>query len=482
MYETKTPKGGTELVAVSDAEGGLLKIIYPREEAGVIEIDKLMPKEVRVGTAFAYTIKVTNLTDTVLTDIVIAEVVSKEVQLTNSEPTAATEGNKLTWQIDSLGPRASKTFKVSGIANAAKPLEHKTSITHTMSGSASLNVVQPALKLAREAPSEAILCEPIPVDFTVTNTGTGTALNVQITDSLPAGLLTAEGRDKIVLEAGNLMAGESRRFSVKVRATKTGVFVCKASASSPAGLKGDSDATTTTVRQPVLLITRSGPQRQYLGRPISYDIIIQNKGDGAARDTVLEEQVPSAVTNIEATNSPQFISSKLVWEIGTLQPTETKKVRVSYTPLQEGDVVATATATAYCAETVTSSAKMSISGIASCRMEAVDLEDPIEVGAQTTYLVTVTNQGTAADSNVRVTCILDDRVQYVTSAGTTPGTLMGKTLTFSAVRSLEPKGKAQWRIVVKGLQGGDVRFKVTMGSDKLAVPVEYTEVTHIYQP
>jgi uncharacterized repeat protein (TIGR01451 family) len=482
VYESQKIKGGSELVAITDGDSGLLKIIYPREDAGVIEIDKMMPKEVRVGTAFTYTIKVTNLTDGVLTDVTIGEIVSKEVQLTGSEPTASIEGNKLVWQIDSLGPRASKTFKVSGIPNAAKPLEHKTTITHALSGSAALNVVQPALKVIREAPAEAILCEPIPVDYTVTNTGTGTASNVQITDSLPAGLLTAEGRDRVVLDAGNLQAGESRRFSVKVRASKTGAFVCRASASSPAGLKGESEANTTTVRQPVLVITRSGPQRQYLGRPISYDIIVQNKGDGAARDTVLEEQVPSGVANIEATNSPQFMSSKLVWEIGTLQPTETRKVRVSYTPQQEGDVVSTATATAYCAETVTNATKMSVSGIASCRLEAVDLDDPIEVGTQTTYLVTVTNQGSAADANVRITCILDDKVQYVTSAGTTPGTMMGKTLTFTAVRSLEPKGKAQWRIVVKGLQSGDARFKVTMGSDKLTVPVEYTEVTRIYQP
>ncbi len=475
-------KLGAELVAVNDAESGLLKIVYPREDAGVIQIDKLMPKEVRVGTAFSYTIKVTNLTDQVLTDVAITEVVSKEVQLTGSDPTATTEGNKMVWQIDSLGPRASKTFKVMGVANTAKPLEHKTSITHTVSGSAALNVVQPALRLTREAPSEAILCEPIPVDFTVTNTGTGTASNVQITDPLPSGLLTGDGRDRIVIDAGNLMAGESKRFSVKIRATKTGVFTCKSSANSPAGLKGDAEASTTTVRQPVLQISRSGPQRQYLGRPISYEIVIQNKGDGAARDTMLEEQIPGGVTNIEATSGAQFMSSKLVWEIGTLQPTETKRVRVSYTPMQEGDVVATATATAYCAETVTNATKMSINGIASCRLEATDLEDPIEVGGQTTYLITVTNQGTASDTNVRVTCILDDKVQYVTSAGTTPGTMMGKTLTFSAVRNLEPKGKAQWRVVVKGLQSGDARFRVTMGSDKLAVPVEYTEVTHIYQP
>ena len=479
-YERKT-KVGTELVAVNDTEGGTLKIIYPQEEAGIIQVDKTMPKEVRVGTAFSYVIKVTNLTESMLADVAITETISKDVQFTGAEPTAVTEGNKLVWQIDSLGPKASKAFKVSGIANAAKPLEHKTSITHTVSGSASLNVVQPALKLVRDAPAEAILCEPIPVDFTVSNTGTGAATNVQIVDTLPAGLLTVDGKDRITLDAGTLAAGESRRFSVKVRASKTGVFVFKATATSAAGLKADSEATTTTIRQPVLQITKSGPQRQYLGRSITYEITVLNKGDGPARDTILEDTIPSGVTNVEATSGAQFSGSKLVWELGTLQPTETKKLRVSFTPLQEGDIAATATATAYCAETVTDSIKTAVTGIASCRLEVVDLEDPIEVGSTTTYLITITNQGSAADMNVRVACVLDDKVQYSSSAGKTPGTVMGKTVTFAPLRSLEPKANATWRIVVKGIQVGDARFKVTMSSDRSAVPVEYTEVTHIYQ-
>ena len=155
---------------------------------------------------------------------------------------------------------------------------------------------------------------------------------------------------------------------------------------------------------------------------------------------------------------------------------------MSFTPLQESDLIVTSTATAYCAETVTDSAKTSVSGIAASRLEVVDLEDPIEVGGETTYLITVTNQGSAADTNVRVACLLDDKVQYVTSAGTTPSSVMGKTVSFMPIRSLEPKAKATWRVVVRGSQAADVRFRVTMQSDKQTLPVEHTEVTHIYQP
>jgi len=143
--------------------------------------------------------------------------------------------------------------------------------------------------------------------------------------------------------------------------------------------------------------------------------------------------------------------------------------------------MATATATAYCAETVTDSTKTSINGIAAVRLQVIDLEDPVEVGHTTTYLITVSNEGSAADTNLRIACALDDKLQYVSSAGATAGSIMGKTVSFAPLRNLDPKSKATWRVVVRGAKAGDVRFRVTMHSDQLALPVEHTEATHIYQ-
>ena len=469
------------LVAVDEAGRHVLSMTYPRPDYGILQVDKAMPQEVRFNQPFAYVIKVTNLTEVMLTDVVITETLSKEFEFQGSEPTAQHDGDKLIWAIESLGPKASKSIRITGLATGSKQLGFWTAVTHTIQDSAVVNVVEPTLELAMVAPSEALLCEPIPVEFVLTNTGTGAAQNVQIVETLPAGMQTMDGKGKIVLDAGTLAAGESRRFSIKLRANKTGAFVNKAVATSAAGLKAESEATLTNVRQPVLSITKSGPKRQYLGRPLTYEITVVNTGDGPARDTMIEDIVPPGVTAIEATAGAQSTGSKLVWELGTLEPNVSKTVRVSYTPAKEGDVMATATATAYCAETVTDSVRTSIRGIAASRLHVIDIEDPVEVGSTTTYVVTVTNEGSAADTNVRIACLLDDKVQYVSSAGATAGSIMGRTVSFAPLRSLEPKSKATWRIVIKGARAGDVRFKVTMHTDQLALPIEHTEATHIYQ-
>jgi len=469
------------LVAVDETGKSVLSMTYPRPDYGILQVQKAMPQEVRFNAPFAYVIKVTNLTDMMLTDVVITENLPKDFEFKGCEPTAANDGEKLIWTIDSLGPKANKSIRISGMATGSKQLGFWTAVTHTIKDSAVVNVVEPTLELAQVAPSEALLCEPIPVDFVVTNTGTGAAENVQIIDTLPAGMQTADGKAKIVLDAGTLAAGESRRFSIKVRATRTGAFVHKATASSATGLKAEAEATLTNVRQPALSITKSGPTRQYLGRSVTYEITVVNNGDGPARDTMIEDIVPPGVTGIEATAGAQSTGSKLVWQLGTLEPNVSKTVRVSYTPTREGDVMATATATAYCAETVTDATKTIIRGIPASRLQVIDLEDPVEVGATTTYLITVTNEGSAPDANVRIACMLDDKVQYVSSAGATAGSIMGKTVSFAPLRRLEPNSKATWRVMVRGARAGDVRFKVTMHTDQLALPIEHTEATHIYQ-
>jgi hypothetical protein len=52
---------------------------------------------------------------------------------------------------------------------------------------------------------------------------------------------------------------------------------------------------------------------------------------------------------------------------------------------------------------------------------------------------------------------------------------------FFPLSSLAPKAKAAWRVVVRAVRPGDVRFKVVLNVDQLTRPVEETESTHLYE-
>ena len=453
---------------------------YPSSGSAVVRLDKIMPKEVQLNAPFTYSMKVTNVSEHLVGDVVVTENIPGGFTFSSASPQAGTLDGKLVWRLGSIDAKASKSISVTGRATGTDCLKYCATVTYVIPTCASVKVVQAQLKLEKTAPSAVLLCEPIPVTFRVTNGGTGSASNVQIVDTLPAGLKTSDGKTRLAFNAGTLGPGQSKQFKATLKASKTGRYVNRASASSGSGLKAEA-TTTTVVRQPILAITKTGPERQYLGRAVAYKITVKNNGDAAATDTVLEDILPSGIESVKATSGGRLSGSKVVWQLGTIAPKSDKTVSVSYTPTAAGTLRNTATVKATCAESVRASASTSLAGIPAILLEVIDIDDPVEIGGSTTYVIIATNQGSAPGTNIKIVCTLEDNEQYVSSSGATNGTARQGTITFAPLRTLAPKEKATWRVVVKAVKAGDVRFKVSMTTDELGRPVEETEATHLYQ-
>jgi len=468
-------------VAANEGNSYTVSRTYPCAECGVVRVDKSMPEQVEPNKPFDYFIKFTNLTDMALIGVVITEDIPENFRLTNSNPPARTLAKQLVWEVDLLEPKTSKQITVSGVATEGGFLKHCTTVvTQVIPACTSVKVIQPKLELLRVAPSDVLLCDPIPVKFVVANSGTGVVQNVKLVDTLPPGLQTSDGKSEIVFDVGTLTPGQSRQFAAELRAVKTGKYVCQTVASSPAGPRAES-AATMTVGQPVLTISQTIPERHYLGRPLTYDITITNKGDGPAKNTVIENTIPSAVTSIKATTGAKLSGSRLFWQLGTIAPGASRNVRVSYMPTKADTLAITTSVTAYCTDAVTASAKTLVAGISGVLLEVGDVDDPVQVNGRTTYVITVTNQGSAASTNIRITCTLEDSERYVSSSGPTAGTLEGSAVNFASLATLGPRSKATWNVVVTAVKAGDIRFKVTMNTDQLTRPVEETEATHLYE-
>ncbi|MBN1864490.1 MAG: DUF11 domain-containing protein, partial [Victivallales bacterium] len=100
---------------------------------------------------------------------------------------------------------------------------------------------------------------------------------------------------------------------------------------------------------------------------------------------------------------------------------------------------------------------------------------------ETTYQVTATNTGSLPSTGIRVKCVLEDNMEYIKSTGATKGQIDGKVLTFEPLPGLNPQAEAVWRVVVKAVNEGDVRFRVLVESDQLERQVELFESTHFYK-
>ncbi len=454
---------------------------YPCSDCGIVKIEKVMPKQVNVKEPFEYQIVVTNLTDVELEDVVVTERLAEGFQYVGSKPTAKQNKDVLEWTTASLGPKASKSFTVAGMAGKAGDLVNCTNATYVYPGCATTKVLEPQLALSHTAPNTKVICDEIEMKITVKNQGSGPANNVKVSTKLPEGL-TAAGAKTVDINVGTLGAGESKAYAAKLKASKTGTYTLQSTASAAGELSAQSVPTTVAVTQPVLAITKTGPATQFLGRTVEYTITVTNKGNSAALDTIVEDTLPADISDIRATEGGVKEGNLIRWKLGTLAAGASKTLTVVYLPTKDATLSNKATAKAYCADAVSATAQTVVKGIPALLLEVIDLRDPIEVGQNETYRITVTNQGSAVATNVLVKCTLETEfMQYVTSSGATKGQLAGAVLTFEPLKSLAPKAKATWDVQVKAIKAGDVRFTVAMNSDQLGRDVDETEATNFYE-
>lgn len=446
-----------------------------------IRLDRLAPAQVPVNVPFDYTLKVTNVAETPLHEVVVLEHLAKNFSLHSSNPETEKVEGDLSWKVGSLDPQASRELKVSGIATAADNIKPCATVTFVVPPvCADITVVEPKLTLTATAPKEVLVSDPIELQFVVMNEGTGTAEGVQIVDTLPAGLRTMEDRTELVLNVGTLAPGQSRQLSGSCRAARTGEYVTQVVASANGGLKAEA-TTTTIVRQPVLAITKTGPARQYIGRPITYEITVTNTGDAPAALTTVEDTIPQGAQGVQTSPTGAVLGSKVMWQLGTLAVNASKKVSITYALTAAGSLAQAATAAAVCADTVTATAETTVYGIAALLLEVIDTDDPVQVGGRTTYMITATNQGSSPSTNVQVTMAVEDAQEIVAASGSTPVTIEGNTARSAPLATLAPKAKATWRVTVKALKEGDVRFRTTMTTAELGRNVEETEATQLYE-
>lgn len=469
---------GTCPVVTTAAGVTTAKMAIPTGEvnSSVVLLETTTPSEVYVGDSVDYKMTVTNLTDCPLADVVLTSMIPANFDLKASAPQAQiNKDGEAIWMLGDLAGKESKSVTVRGVPTAAGSFISCSKVDYRPVLCTSFVAVAPKLTLKKSMTSEALLCDPIKITLVVANAGTGTLRDVKVVDTLPDGLTT---QGQTTFDAGELAAGQSKTFELTAKASRTGSFTNSAVATAGA-LKAE-DKASVIVRQPVLGITKTATKSQFAGRDIVYDIKVTNSGDAAAANLVVTDELPAGVTVVSASNGGVVGQGKVTWTVASLAPKGEAAFQVTVKAAAQGTLTNKATAVAACADAVAASATTTVVGKPAILLEVIDVEDPISIGGEETYVITATNQGTMDDNNIKIVCKLEDNEAFVSCGGATEGTHAAGVITFKPLPALAPKAKATWTVKVKGVKVGDVRFSVEMTTDQLQRPVIETEATQIY--
>ena len=313
--------------------------------------------------------------------------------------------------IDPVGVSAAQDFATIDAANDAR-IDVAARFSHTPTGKPGPQTMEgpqsPKLTLEKIAPDEVQVGQPTKFELRVRNTGQSVAENVVVRDEIPVGAefidsnpkATAVGQDAVYWEIGAIRPGEDVVVSIELTPTEEGQV------GSVASVSFQTSATARTrVTKPQLVLEQTGPREALLGEAVRFSIKLSNPGSGVATGVVLEEDVPVGLSHSSG--------NKLEYEVGTIQPGQTRHLELTLKAAQAGPVVNTIVARAQGDLESTSSVELAVIA----PKLTVDVEGPSKryLDRQATFEVSVANPGTAPAHDVEVVANLPKGLQFVST-------------------------------------------------------------------
>ena len=234
------------------------------------------------------------------------------------------------------------------------------------------------------------------VELVVKNAGSTTVNQLAIDAFFPsnirliAAIPTPESAtDRLTWSVDQLTAGSEKSFTVKLIPSKRGEI----GASAEVRFTGTSSA-AFAVHEPMLKVAVKSPSKEVmLGDPASQMITVTNPGTGSVHDVKIEAKLSAGLEH--PTREDQ-----LVIDVGTVGPGETRSYRLGLTAALGGLQGVTVVATSSSDASSTDSVEFNV--IAPSLKITVDGPAMRYKGRNAKYTVTVTNDGSLVNNNVRV--------------------------------------------------------------------------------
>jgi len=448
-----------------------------------ILVEKLVPKEVRPNQDYTVEITVSNRARYGADKVIITESLPPNFKLTKATPTPEVRSGVLRWDLGNMGPNQRETLSITGNVTKAGSARHSNNadIEFNLNPAAGIvAIIEPLFEFNINAPDKVVISDNIPVRLEFRNIGSAPVNDAKLIHTLPKGLLTADGRSKIEMNIGDLKPGQTRAFDMSLKAETVGKYQTQMTARARDNISANASF-NTSVQKPQLSIVAKSPSKRFVGNIIPYEITVKNVGDAPARDLAVSQVLAEGTSLASANEGGTAKGTTVEWNLGTLQPGESKTVSSRVLGKQIMTARSVAYASALAAEQVEGVMITDIDGIAAILLEVGDINDPVPVGDVETYEIKAMNQGSLAATGLVVTCTLEEGMEFVKTTGATKSSHQGDKVIFEPLPALAPQSEALWRVVVKARKAGDTRFQVSVQSDQLDRPVVENEATHFYE-
>jgi uncharacterized repeat protein (TIGR01451 family) len=423
------------------------------------------PNPVLVGTPETFTLTVTNNGPDPASGVTVTDGLPTGVSFvsaTSSQGTVSVTNGLLTGLLGNLADDATATVTLVVTPTVAGSLSDTASVTGDQidnnlsnnSATATVNVVTTSQTVDLAITNSG---SPNPVDvgqnetftITVTNHGPAGATGVKVSNPLPAGVtfvsasssqgtVTHNGSGDVTANLGSLANGASATVTIVVTPTVNAIGTLNDTATVTADQvdtnTNNSATASVTVNPPAadLGVTETAtPNPVTVNTELTYVFTITNNGPSGATGVTLTDPLPAGVTFVSASSSKgttSLANGTLTADIGALANGDHATVTLIVLPTVTGSLSNTATVTGDQTDnnlsnnTVTATVNVeSLAQSADLAIAISGSPNPVTIGQNETFTITVTNNGPADATGVTVTDALPSSVTFV-SANPSQGT------------------------------------------------------------
>ena len=447
-----------------------------------VSLEWSSPAMLRLGQPAQCMLTVRNTSGSAVHGVVVRQRVPAGVVVKAAEPRAGGEGPIMVWELGTLQPGQERRIQLQLVPEKKGDLDCQATVTFTGAATARLKVREPKLTLKAAAVEKVMIGDSATLTLTISNSGDGVAEAVKVKATLPEGLEHARGK-VIDFELGNLAANETRTVQL-VCATRSGGEQKFEAVATAEGELTSADSATVEVMLPRLDIVASGPKLRYLDRQATYVIQVVNAGSAPVQNVTVNDVLPAGFKFVSATMGGKHDqpTRSVSWFIGDLTPGQSREVSVTALAVQPGEHRHKVTASAARGLKAETEAVTRVDGLSALLMELVDLDDPVEIGSDTSYEIRITNTGSKTETNLQLVCTIPDKMEFlgVRAPAGVKHKVQGKEIVFEPLPKLAPRADVVFKVQVRGTAPGDLRFRARITSDGLSDPVLKEESTKVY--
>lgn len=329
---------------------------------------------------------------------------------------------------------------------------------------------------------------PATFDVVVRNNGTetitGVLVNVEFDEAF---VFPGRVEKRLKKDLGQLLPGQSREMRLTLTSSELGKHVCRFSMTA-AGVAAIERAVPVEFINPKLQVELVGPARRTVGSRAEFTVKIANTSDKPIDDLRVTLQHDAALTPYFATGGFQREEHSLRWSLGRLEAGAGIQVQAEFDCRQLSEQA--------CVSVEARSAELSTDSIESCLtvvavpglldLRVSDRSDPVKVGEEAEFEITVQNLGLQAVSEVHLDVQTSEHLRSGTHTAKVgdreiklTATQRDGTLRIVLADSLPPDATLRITLRATALQPGDAELRVvaTPGAD--GTPAESSEFTSI---